>query len=1596
MNIEQLAGSRLLVFFIACIMVSSSSFTISNSPRSDLKGHAGTHSDPFTQFKPDDPRDPDTRSGMPEQPVESRTEEFLGTSPVSPPLSINSEIVSYGPTILAITVSSLVDAEVTLDFNTHEKFYLKDESEFHIAACESRTIQVILPEPKDSPIEVIGHWKVDLDPELFTTSHMISFEDGIYSPLDETYPKKDRVPSMFQRSTRAVYTVKGAFHYEDRELDESGFTGNTSFVPIRYADVELVDIDTQEVLGGTFTNETGFFQMSISDSTVRNLTVMAKTSSFYHPSLFNQSVMSLPVASAEVYKLESPVYPNHNPGTDIDFTTDPVNATKDDVGGPFHIFDMAEYAEKYVENLTSELPLYNLTVHWAQGENAGKYYGLSGDVYLMGTSSDDDSYDDGVILHEVGHYIALTYSTDAGVYGDHSLSGVYDIRLTYTEGLGSYFAGAVRNFINASRPMLYVETNGVSLNWYGFAMPYDSDTPSDYTSGELDSWTAANEVTVGHALFDIVDGINSNDGTPGVDDDALDLPNLEGDKLVWDVLISIMENESVLTKEISMETFYDTWMAINPYTSEFTQILLNHGIEYAEDPFEQDDDHLSAVSKNSDSTLYHHTFFGEDDPDWSTFTGTTGDEYVIKTLDLLDGADTVLEVYDSDGSTLLMQNNDMDGATKASLLRFAPDITDQYFIKCYRFEESPKPIGKYGKYNLTIYKIKNPRIDSVTPGFGDVGGGTDVTSYGSNFSAGAEVLFGVYEATNVVVVNSTTITAITPANIPGIVDVTVSNPPNADGLIPKGNLTDGFTYTGTPLPPVVNSITPDFGSTVLTTNVTIDGDYIVPGAELFFNSFLCADYTILDPKTVSATVQPLPQDLYDVNITNPDGQSNILENGFESTIQAFNQTEVIFNSWETVISTAEITEDFIISDLYVYLNLSNPNDSTHQFTITLESPNGTVVKVYDRIQVAVDGEWRTHIESYFGFDEPPSEVLWLFKGENAKGNWTLNVTVRYGEPNTLHSWGIIFFRFWHRDLNRMVYIQPEYRNYVLAVDEVTGEHIFRGRLEGYIGWPMSLAVTSDQGYVYVSTWKEYNDTLGDWVDSHLSIFEAGTGRRVKDIQLYGLMDIGALEPAIDSDKIVALTYTTNTRELYIFNTTTHMIEGNVTIPDPGSPHLGVTPDGRRAYLPDDDGEHIDVVDLTTFTLAGQVDTPGYNPIDVDISSDGTFGVTIGSPSEQVLKFDTTSDTVVDQIDGPSWGTVIELTPDNTKVFFSIYQWYAGLGVLDLTTEAGEVLQVSPEMTTFDLAISHDNKVYTPDWDAAHNDLVIWDAKDNSLIKKIDLGDASNPAGVDYADPVGKIIDLTASSGEGYVQLGWSVPESRGSPVLYYIIYRGNSSFHEELYATTMTPGFLDLNVTGGETYYYRVSAVNMIGEGGLSNEVLATPESESVFLGYGWNLISIPKIQGDTDLETVLLDIAGYYGGVQWYNVSDVSDHWKHNLKTKPTELNDLKTIDHTMSFWIFITEPDGVLFHYSGVRPITNQTISLHVGWNLVGYPSFAFHNRTSGLNNIQFGSDVDVLKWFDATTGSWQFMGPDDVFIPGRGYWVHSKVEMTWEVPL
>ncbi|ODS40616.1 MAG: hypothetical protein A7315_08065 [Candidatus Altiarchaeales archaeon WOR_SM1_79] len=173
------------------------------------------------------------------------------------------------------------------------------------------------------------------------------------------------------------------------------------------------------------------------------------------------------------------------------------------------------------------------------------------------------------------------------------------------------------------------------------------------------------------------------------------------------------------------------------------------------------------------------------------------------------------------------------------------------------------------------------------------------------------------------------------------------------------------------------------------------------------------------------------------------------------------------------------------------------------------------------------------------------------------------------------------------------------------------------------------------------------------------------------------------------------------------------------------------------------------------------------------------------------------------------------------------------------------------------------------------------------------------------------------------------------------------------------------------------------------------PLEDYIILKQGWNLISLPFIQVEQDLTRVLGSIDSWYDTLQWYNPTNLPKPWKHHKVSKPFG-NDLFELNESMGFWVHITQPGDTIFLFNGTQPSVNQSITLFPGWNMVGYPSLSNRNRTTALNNIIFGQDVDAIWTFNATTQTWKEIGPTDDFELGRGYWVHSKVTKVWDVPL
>jgi len=160
----------------------------------------------------------------------------------------------------------------------------------------------------------------------------------------------------------------------------------------------------------------------------------------------------------------------------------------------------------------------------------------------------------------------------------------------------------------------------------------------------------------------------------------------------------------------------------------------------------------------------------------------------------------------------------------------------------------------------------------------------------------------------------------------------------------------------------------------------------------------------------------------------------------------------------------------------------------------------------------------------------------------------------------------------------------------------------------------------------------------------------------------------------------------------------------------------------------------------------------------------------------------------------------------------------------------------------------------------------------------------------------------------------------------------------------------------------------------------------------GWNLISIPLKQSDTNIDSVLKDIAGQWDIIRYYNATDTNDHWETNATFKPNGLNDLSNIDRKMAIWINITDVGDGYLTVTGTSA-SSTSIPLYKGWNFVGYPTL---NDTVAIAEALSGTGYDKVEGFDKDALPYylKILSDDYVMKPGEGYWIHVPADTTWIV--
>ncbi len=160
-----------------------------------------------------------------------------------------------------------------------------------------------------------------------------------------------------------------------------------------------------------------------------------------------------------------------------------------------------------------------------------------------------------------------------------------------------------------------------------------------------------------------------------------------------------------------------------------------------------------------------------------------------------------------------------------------------------------------------------------------------------------------------------------------------------------------------------------------------------------------------------------------------------------------------------------------------------------------------------------------------------------------------------------------------------------------------------------------------------------------------------------------------------------------------------------------------------------------------------------------------------------------------------------------------------------------------------------------------------------------VGQASGGGGGGGATEPTAPQSLSASRGNQQVGLSWAAPASDGgATVTAYKVYQSTDNASYSVIATQAGTTLTVTGLTNGTQYFFKVSAVNSVGEGALSSHTFQTPNttpgvptSLSASAGSTQVTLSWTAPTGDgvpTDYDVQFADNSGY-GGLSWSTFSD-------------------------------------------------------------------------------------------------------------------------------
>ena len=224
---------------------------------------------------------------------------------------------------------------------------------------------------------------------------------------------------------------------------------------------------------------------------------------------------------------------------------------------------------------------------------------------------------------------------------------------------------------------------------------------------------------------------------------------------------------------------------------------------------------------------------------------------------------------------------------------------------------------------------------------------------------------------------------------------------------------------------------------------------------------------------------------------------------------------------------------------------------------------------------------------------------------------------------------------------------------------------------------------------------------------------------------------------------------------------------------------------------------------------------------------------------------------------------------------------------------------------------------------------------------------SDPTETVNATPLGKPglpMGFDIISGDSIVLLKWELPlDLGGIPVMEFKIYKADFSSEMDLYTrvTASEMFYNDTQVTNGEIYYYKVAAVNIIGEGPFTETKVAKP------MGLPFPPFNVRAVAGDS------------FVNISWsVPINDGGDPISEITLFRGTDPNSSVSIFTSSIYersFKDTTVTNGVTYYYSmiAVNSLGKSPKSLPISITPSGKPSIPMNVQ------IEAGSETITLSW-------------------------------------